>query len=87
MEDYDKKTEYSGVWFFQNAAGMWRRWVLCCLRALLTGYGKDRTALRGRSLVVPRAPVHIRMGGAQLSGRILESGVIHMLLIFGRGRG
>ena len=27
------KTEYSGVWFFQNAAGMWERWVL----PLLTG--------------------------------------------------
>ena len=39
--------------------------------------GRGLTALRGRSLVVPRAPVHIRMGGAQLSGRILESGAGH----------
>ena len=31
----------------------------------------------GRFLVVPRAPVHIRNGRAQLSGRILESGVGH----------
>ena len=27
------KTDNSGVWFFQNAAGMWERWVL----PLLTG--------------------------------------------------
>ena len=54
-----------------------------CLQALWTGYGKDRTALRGRPLVVPRAPVHIRVGGAQLSGRILESGVGHCLPVCG----
>ena len=49
----------------------------------LIGYGRDRTALRGRFLVVPRVPVHIRMGGAQLSGRILESGVGHRLPVCG----
>ena len=28
-------------------------------------------------LVVPRVPVRMRLGGAQLSGRILERGVGH----------
>ena len=32
----------------------------------------DRTAQRGRSLVIPHAPVRMRMGGAQL-----ESGAGH----------
>ena len=45
-----------------------------CLRALWTGSGRDRTAQHGLFLVVPRAPVRIRMGGAQLSGRRLVRG-------------
>ena len=31
--------------------------------------------------MVPRAPVRIRMGGAPLSGHILESGAGHSLLV------
>ena len=54
-----------------------------CLRVLWTGSGRGLIALRGLFLVVPRAPVHIRMGGAQLSGRILESGAGHCWLVCG----
>ena len=43
-----------------------------CLRALWTGSGRDRTAQHGRFFVVFRAPVRIRMGGAQLSNHMLE---------------
>ena len=48
-----------------------------CLRALRTGNGRDRTTQRGRFQVVPRVPVRMRTGGAQLSGRILEGGAGH----------
>ena len=47
------------------------------LPKLLTGNGRDRTKQRGRSLGVPRAHVHMRMGMAQLSGHIREGGVEH----------
>ena len=47
------------------------------LPKLLTGSVKDRTPQRGRSLGVPRAHVHMRMGMAQLSGHTRESGVGH----------
>ena len=47
------------------------------LPKLLTGKRRDRTKQRGRSLGVPRAHVHMRMGMAQLSGHIRESGVRH----------
>ena len=58
------KTEKSGVWFFQNAGGMWERRVL----PLHTGAadwvrGRDRTTQRGRFQVVSRVPVRIRPGG------------------------
>ena len=43
----------------------------------LTGSGRDRTGQRGRSLGVPRAHVHMRMGMAQLSGHIRDGGVGH----------
>ena len=48
-----------------------------CLWVRLIGYGRDRTTQHGRFQVVPCAPVRMRTGGAQLSGRILESGVGH----------
>ena len=48
-----------------------------CSWVRLIGYGRDRTPQRGRSLVVPRAPVRMHLGGAQLSGHILESGAGH----------
>ena len=48
-----------------------------CLWVRLVGYGKGRTAQRGRSLVVPCALVRMRMDMALLSGRTLESGVGH----------
>ena len=47
------------------------------LLKLLTGSVKDRTPRRGRSLGVPRAHVHMRMGMAQLSGHIRDGGVGH----------
>ena len=40
---------------------------------LETGYGRDRTTQRGRSLRFLRIVVHVRLGGAQLSARILVS--------------
>ena len=69
------KMRKSGVWFFRDAGG----WLGSgqCLWVLLVGYGRDRTTQRGRFHVVPCAPVRMRTGGAQLSGRILESGVGH----------
>ena len=36
------------------------------LTLLETGKGRGRTAQRGRSLVIPRVPVHTRMGRAPL---------------------
>ena len=42
-----------------------------------TGKGKGRTALRGRSLVIPHVLVHMRMDMAPLSGRTLASGAGH----------
>ena len=45
-----------------------------------TGYKRDRTAQRGRSQSVPD---HMRIGEAPLSGRILESGAGHCLLVCG----
>ena len=77
------KTEKSGSGFSRMLRLCGRGGYFRCLRALWTGSGRDRTAQRGRSLVVPRAPVHIRMGGAQQSGRILESGVGHCLPVCG----
>ena len=66
-----------GVWFFQNAAGMWERWVL----PLLTGAvdwvwkGSYRTAW-----AVPcgsSCSCSFSYGRGGLSGRTLESGVGH----------
>ena len=48
--------------------------ILCCSGL---GQERDRTTQRGRFQVVPRVPVRMRTGGAQLSGRILEGGVVH----------
>ena len=39
-----------------------------------TGLGRDRTTQRGRSLVIPRVLVRMRMDMAPLSGHTLESG-------------
>ena len=71
------ETVKSGVCFFQSAGVCGRGGYFRCLRALWTGSGRDRTAQHGRFLVVAPAPVCIRTGGAQQSGRILESGVCH----------
>ena len=38
------KTEKSGVWFFQNVGVCGRGGYFRCLRALLIGYGRDRTS-------------------------------------------
>ena len=43
----------------------------------------DRTAQRGRSPCVPRVLVHMRVGEAQLSGRILVRGAGHCLSVCG----
>ena len=68
-----EKTEESGVWFFRGAfqgedlfsslavSGDWEK--------------RGRTAQRGRSLGMPCARAHMRMGMAQLSGHTRESGV------------
>ena len=42
-----------------------------------TGFGRGRTAQRGRSLFVLRVLVRMRTGKAPLSGQILESGAGH----------
>ena len=65
----------------QNAAG--RGGYTRCLRVLWTGSGRGLTALRGRFLVAPSVPFRMRAGGAQLSGRILESGADHCLQVCG----
>ena len=54
-----------------------------CLRALCTGYGRDRTAQRGRSFVIPRVLLRTRTGKAQLSGHMLLSGVGQCILVCG----
>ena len=68
------KTEKPSVFFFSRMLEMCRGggYFRCLLRTG-TGSGRDRTAQRGRFPVVPRVPVHFRMGGAQLSGHILEN--------------
>ena len=45
---------------------------------------RDRTTQRGLSLVLPRAPVRIRMGKAPLSGHTLDSGAGHCLPVLWR---
>ena len=77
VEDYDKKrnTLVSGFSRMQRVCG--RGGYFRCLRARRIGYGRDCTAQRGRSLVVPRVLARMRTGGAELSCRILEGGVGH----------
>ena len=48
-----------------------------------TGKKRDRTAPRGRSIVIPRVLVRMRTGEAPLSGHRLESGAGHCLLVCG----
>ena len=54
-----------------------------CSWVRLVVYGRDRTTQRGRSLVIPRVLVHMRMDEAPLLGHTLESGVGHCLPVCG----
>ena len=72
------ETRKSGVWFSRICRVLVGEWRYCqCLWVRLIEYGRHRTTQRGRVHVVPHAPVRMRTGGAQLLGRILESGVGH----------
>ena len=59
--------------------GVWFR----CSRARQIGNGRDRTAQRGQSLVIPRALVRMHTGEAPLSGHRLESSAGHCLPVCG----
>ena len=71
------KVMSKGSLVFQNAGGLWERCVLPLLTGAVCWYGRDGTTQRGRFHVVPRVPGRMRTGWAQLTGRILESGVGH----------
>ena len=66
-----EKTGRSGMWFFRVRS----RIFFLPLPFLETGLKKGRTTLRGRSLGIPCARAHMRMGMAQLSGHTRESSV------------
>ena len=68
-----EKTARSGMCWFRGALG--GESVLVALSAAGDWSGEDRSSQRGRSSRFPRVLVHMRMGMAQLSGRILVSGV------------
>ena len=77
MENIDKNGRVWGLvfpkcWEYAEEVGTSVAYGRCGL-----GLGRDRTAQRGRSPWNPRVLVRVRMGGAQLSSRILESGVGH----------
>ena len=63
------KTEKSGVWFFQNAAGLLGRWVFPMLM------GRVFWVRKGSYHTVWAVPVllFVCVRGAQLSGRVLEA--------------
>ena len=69
-----EKTARSGVWLFWGASE--ERIFFLSLTQQETGKGRGQ---RGRSIVIPRALLHIRMDMAPLSGRTLESGAGHCL--------
>ena len=68
-----EKTDRSGVWFFRGA--FQGEDLFLPLPFVETGLKRCRTAQRGRSLGIPCARAHMRMGMAQLSGHTRESGV------------
>ena len=70
-----EKTARSGEWLFRGALRGENIFLPSAQQE--SGYGRDRTALHGRFLVIPRALVRMRTGEAPLSGHVLESGVGH----------
>ena len=68
-----EKTERSGVWFFRGA--FQGKDLFSSLADSGDWVKRGRTAQRGRSLGIPCARAHMRMGMAQLSGHTRESGV------------
>ena len=67
----EKNVMGSGVWLFRGALQGKN------LFSSLDVTGDWVTTQRGRSPVIPCAPVHIRMGEAPLSGHTLESSAGH----------
>ena len=77
-----EKTDRSGVWFFRGAFLKGRIFFLP-LPYLEAGLKRGRTTQRGRSLGIPCARAHMRMGMAQLSGHTRESGVGYCFRVCG----
>ena len=73
------KTENSGVWFYQNAAGMWERWALPLLTGVVDWVWK------GSYPTAWAVPCGSSCSGSYSYGwgRILESGVGYCLPVCG----
>ena len=68
-----EETGRSGVWFFRGALS--GEDLFLPLPYLEAGLKRGRITQRGRSLGIPCARAHMRMGMAQLSGHTRVSGV------------
>ena len=77
----DGETEGSGVWLFRSAL---KGRIFLPFAQRETGYRRDRTAQRGRSLVIPRVLVRMRTGKAPLWDHTLETGAGHCWPVCGR---
>ena len=76
-----EKTAGSGVRLFRGA--LQGENLFLPLLQQDTGLRRDRTTQCGRSLVIPRAQVRMRMGKAPLSGHTLDGDAGHCLKVRG----
>ena len=77
----EKNVVGSGVWLFRGA--LQGKNLFLPLTQLETGKRRDRITQRGRSPVIPCAPVRIRTGGSPLLGHTLDSGAGPCLKVCG----